>query len=378
MDKMIILDIETRELDVEIGGIYEVSMIAVENYEVKDSIHIGIVENENEISLGYGYGYEDLSYNEDKINKFKSFIEKYNYPLVAHNANFDRKFLVHYNWLDETHILYDSIKAIKLEWPNLFSYSLGYLLEIFDVNENQDHTAINDTLQLLEVLRKANPKNWIPLGITTRSKSVEYKYEVDKDMITVENDYFKGQNIVFTGKGDYERKYLKALAVTYGANVIDSVTKKADILVVGENAGSKLKKATDLGIEILSMDDFMDIVEMDFTVVNKLDKCIIKSSKTNGLKKEGFNLDKPHLEGKLISLVPMKLKMAEKIGKIINTLGGNYITTFRQAETDLLIYQTYGEDFPTVIKAKKLNIPTLRLSDLNKLLLEDKMSEIFY
>jgi DNA ligase (NAD+) len=45
-----------------------------------------------------------------------------------------------------------------------------------------------------------------------------------------------------------------------GGSVSGSVSKKTDFVVVGEDAGSKLKKATELGIRLLDEDEFLKLV----------------------------------------------------------------------------------------------------------------------
>ena len=49
----------------------------------------------------------------------------------------------------------------------------------------------------------------------------------------------------------YSREQVKALILENGGKVTDSISKKTDYLVVGENAGSKLDKARQLGVPIL-------------------------------------------------------------------------------------------------------------------------------
>ncbi len=70
---------------------------------------------------------------------------------------------------------------------------------------------------------------------------------------------FIGKSILFTGTlQKMGRKEAQELAAKMGAKNISAVSSKLDILVVGEKAGSKLKKAQALGtVEILTEDDFI-------------------------------------------------------------------------------------------------------------------------
>ena len=70
-----------------------------------------------------------------------------------------------------------------------------------------------------------------------------------------------GKNIVFTGRGFLVRGELMRLARQAGANVDSVVTKKCDILIVGEKPGSKLRKAKVLGCDIITISDFRDILQ---------------------------------------------------------------------------------------------------------------------
>lgn len=69
---------------------------------------------------------------------------------------------------------------------------------------------------------------------------------------------FSGRTVVITGTlSSYKRSAAQEEIRKRGGNVSDSVSKQVDLVVVGEDAGSKLEKAKKLGIEIIDEKTFL-------------------------------------------------------------------------------------------------------------------------
>lgn len=89
------------------------------------------------------------------------------------------------------------------------------------------------------------------LGITPREEGIQ---EI------VENP-FNGKTVVVTGSlKEFSRNEVKEKLENLGAKVSGSVSKKTDFVIVGEDPGSKYDKAVELGIKIISEEEFKSMI----------------------------------------------------------------------------------------------------------------------
>lgn len=81
---------------------------------------------------------------------------------------------------------------------------------------------------------------------------------------------FAGKTVVFTGGLEsMTREQAEALVRKLGANPSSSVSKNTDLVVAGEKAGSKLEKARQLGVKVISEAEFVDLLKESGVEVGK-------------------------------------------------------------------------------------------------------------
>ncbi len=86
--------------------------------------------------------------------------------------------------------------------------------------------------------------------------------DIEEFVDNIKPSALSGQNLVFTGSlTSLSRSEAKSQAEQLGAKVVNTVSSNTDLVIVGEKAGSKLKKARELGIKVISEEDWQQIVK---------------------------------------------------------------------------------------------------------------------
>jgi DNA ligase (NAD+) len=134
----------------------------------------------------------------------------------------------------------------QLQWANM-----EQLTAIDDVGEQIAKNLIAyfndmDNLEIINRLRKA--------GVQMESQEEE---------LLLESDILQGKSIVVSGVfSQHSREEYKAMIEAHGGKNVGSVSKKTSFILAGENMGpEKRKKAESLGIEILTEEDFLHLLE---------------------------------------------------------------------------------------------------------------------
>ena len=134
---------------------------------------------------------------------------------------------------------YNSIELLKEK-------SVEDLLEIKGIGDKVAvavHTYLNDE------------NNWAKI-VALKEIGLQFETEETEEE-EIEDNPIKGKSFLATGKLEkYKRNDIKDIILAKGGNYLSGVTKKLDYLIAGEKAGSKLSKAEELGIRVLTEEEF--------------------------------------------------------------------------------------------------------------------------
>ena len=98
--------------------------------------------------------------------------------------------------------------------------------------------------------------------LINRLKDAGVNTAVLEDENQVEDNRFEGKTFVLTGTLEkFTRKEAEDIIERLGGKTSSSVSKKTSYLLAGEEAGSKLEKAQNLGVQILTEKEFEDLIK---------------------------------------------------------------------------------------------------------------------
>ena len=134
---------------------------------------------------------------------------------------------------------------------NIQSATFEKLIEIDEIGEKiaesiVDYFSKKEHIELIEFLKRQG-----------------LQFKINEEKMGKQTDKLVGLNIIISGTFEkFSRDELKNLIEQNGGKNVGSISKKTNYVVAGENMGpSKLEKATQLGVPIISEDDFLKMLE---------------------------------------------------------------------------------------------------------------------
>ena len=170
--------------------------------------------------------------------------------------------------------LLNSIEEKKVIQFNKFLYALG----IADVGENvakiiaTNYRTLDDLLEDKEEFKKIQNINGLGEKLITNLikyfnngenlEILKYLNNICKiKQLEVKTGKFSGKSVVFTGTlQTMTRQQAKIQAEELGFKVLTEISGNTNYLVCGEKAGSKLKRAQELNVEVLTEDDWKQMI----------------------------------------------------------------------------------------------------------------------
>jgi len=148
----------------------------------------------------------------------------------------------------------DIIAAHFITMENIQKATFEDLVAIDEIGEKMAHSVVQFF---------AEPKvNDLIEALTTLGLNMTYKNVEKGDVTSALTEAFQNKTVVLTGRLEhYTRKEAKELIEANGGKVTGSVSGNTDLLIAGDNAGSKYEQAQKLQVPIWDEETFISIVE---------------------------------------------------------------------------------------------------------------------
>ncbi|MBR5154738.1 MAG: NAD-dependent DNA ligase LigA [Alphaproteobacteria bacterium] len=183
-----------------------------------------------------GWGTKSVGKLFEAINKSKKIsLQKFIYALGIRQVGVATAYLIakyYHNFRDFMNAMIEKDIALLISIDGIGSQMALDIVEFFKEQHNLD--VIDKLIKVVEI--------------------------EDFNEVINEASKLTGKTIVFTGTlTKFTRNEAKSIALSNGAKVSSSVSGATDFVVAGESAGSKLKKAEELGITVLTEDEFEEM-----------------------------------------------------------------------------------------------------------------------
>ncbi len=149
------------------------------------------------------------------------------------------------------HVGQKTAETLAAHYRSLEKFLSATAEELEALNDIGEKVALSVTSELSNQSFTEEVKKLLSLGVKPLSEFAD---------IEVKDSEISGKKIVITGTFEQSRSEIAKLLKSYGANVSSSVSKNTDYLLAGESACSKMKKAQDLDVEILSWADLKKLI----------------------------------------------------------------------------------------------------------------------
>lgn len=126
-----------------------------------------------------------------------------------------------------------------------------------DFDELKSINDIGDVIAKSIVDYFSDEKN---INLINRLKDLNLNMRYLGEEVNTSNENINGKTFVITGTLSRPRDEIKEEIEGLGGNVTGSVTKKTDYVIAGEKAGSKLTKANELGIKVLTEEEYSNML----------------------------------------------------------------------------------------------------------------------
>lgn len=288
-ESYVIIDLETTGLMPDFDEIIEIAALKIENGNITDTFQ-QLVKPENEIGSFIeqltGITNEMLS-AAPKINEVLLLVDKFvgDNIVIGHNVNFDVNFLYD-NYMNVferpfSNDFIDTMRIARKIYPKLPHHRLKDIVEHLGIEENGYHRALQDCKYTYKCYKSMQNSVMYDFGGIKEFQKLFTYGKIDLRKLTAENANFDETHplykklCVFTGTLEkYTRQQAAQIVVDLGGTCGNTVTKKTDYLILGNNdycstikngKSSKQQKAEEYklkgqDIEIIPESVFYDMI----------------------------------------------------------------------------------------------------------------------